>query len=58
MKRTLRLKTERLVALTNEELTDVVGAEPVSLPCITINVVCRKVRTLEYCLTGNYSAPC
>ncbi len=57
MKRTLTLKTERLVALTDTELHDVVGAEA-SLACLTENVVCYNVRTLRYCLTGNYSIPC
>lgn len=58
MKRTLTLKTERLVDLTAEELTDVVGGDVVTPLCITANVVCQNVRTLEYCLTGNYSIPC
>lgn len=61
MKRTLSLKTERLVELTSAELVDVAGAQNTPL-CVTEHTICRPsdvVVSVCRCLeTSNCSHPC
>jgi len=64
MKRTLTLKTERLVELTTEELHEVAGAEATLVLCVATTLLshltCGATRpvTLCSCLTGDYSIAC
>ncbi len=63
MKRTLRLKTERLADLTTEELHDVAAAQATPGCGATVllsKLACDPTRpvTLCGCLTGDYSIAC